>query len=100
MIDLLDNFFIKISYLGAGSYAQVRKVWYKDKIAAVKIFKQYKQGSKYFMKEVNELRKVDHPNIIKLLSYGKWKDKNEECFCMIIEFADMGSLHHGIIKYI
>lgn len=105
---------LKISYLGAGSYAQVRKIKYKDIIAAVKIFKP---GAKDFMKEVThiyfgklycsnlkkkrkfkkimELRKVDHPNIIKLIASGKWKDKYDTFNCMIIEYAEMGSLHHS-----
>jgi serine/threonine protein kinase len=49
--------------------------------------------------KVNELKKVDHPNIIKLISYGKWRDKLDVFNCIIIEYADVGSLHHGWLKH-
>ena len=41
------------------------------------------------------LKKVNHDNIIKLIKAGKWSEKNDLINCMIIEFADAGSLYHG-----
>ena len=47
-------------------------------------------------KKVNELKRISHPNIIKLIAFGEWRDKVDSFDCMIIELADLGSLHHGI----
>lgn len=90
---------IDYGFIGDGKFASVRKAKYiKDNISqdvALKIFKKYNRtdSSKIFSKEVHELRKTSHENIIKLIDTCKWSDKNEVFDCMIIELADMGSLH-------
>lgn len=49
-------------------------------------------------KKVNELRRAKHENIVKLIAFGKWQDKMDVFNCMVIELADVGSLHHGTFK--
>ncbi len=87
-----------LAFLGAGSFAQVRKARYNNQIVAVKILMPTHDSNVHteFMKEVNELSRSNHENIIKILDYGLTRGhiNKEPSRCMIIEFADMGSLHH------
>jgi len=48
-----------------------------------------------FIQKVNELKKLTHPHIVKLYAFGKWQEKVDIFNCMVIELADVGSLHHG-----
>ena len=86
-----------LGFLGAGSFAQVRKARYNNQLVAVKILIPTHDSSieSDFAKEVNELSRSNHENIIKILAYGYTRDKIKQDLsrCMIIEFADMGSLH-------
>lgn len=82
--------------VGTGTYAiYVHKVKYKGRIAAAKVFNPHKDESN-FMNEVSMLRELEHAHIIRMFTYGKHKDLyNIKYNCMIIEFADMGSLNQG-----
>ena len=86
----------QLGHLGSGSNAFVKKAIYNGKLVAVKLF--YKKGENReedYLREVSTLKKVSHDNIIKLIKSGKWSEKNDLFNCMIIEFADTGSLYHG-----
>jgi serine/threonine protein kinase len=68
-----------------------------SQFVALKILKDNSNSSKIkFLKEVDEMRKTDHPNIIKLIDCCEWKDKYDNYSCMILELADFGSLSKGI----
>ena len=83
-----------MGYLGAGSFAHVRKAIYNNQIVALKIFdRQSAKESDDFFKEVLELSRSNHENIIKLFAYGLWRDKIDFFKCMVIEYAETGSLH-------
>ena len=43
---------------------------------------------------MNQLKIISHDNIVKLIAFGKWQDKVDTFNCMVIELADVGSLHH------
>ena len=42
-----------------------------------------------------QLKKLSHPNIVKFIAFGKWKESVDLFNCMVIEFADLGSMDHG-----
>jgi len=74
--DLLSNFTILNEPLGLGSFSKVKKVKRKNsgKECALKIIP--KSGSSLntqqnFIKEVNILMRLDHPNIMKILHFGQ-----------------------------
>ncbi|XP_032595482.1 mitogen-activated protein kinase kinase kinase 7-like isoform X3 [Drosophila grimshawi] len=78
--------------LGSGSYGQVYKLYWKKRNMniAVKYFKGTDETViKEFKKELKNLRRVKHPNIIKL--YGVAKDTDSKPY-IIMEYADCGSL--------
>lgn len=77
--------------LGQGRFGSVMKANYTkenvSKLVAVKIF--FNNGNKNsFNREVNALKKTDHPNIIKLINTFKWEKKFGTQDCMIIELGD------------
>lgn len=62
--------YIEEGLLGSGSFAQVYKVKIDNQYYALKRFHPYQlQDITYYesaMREINILRKLDHPNILKL----------------------------------
>lgn len=54
--------------IGEGNYGEVRRVNYKtkkEKNFALKILKKNEENLKYFERELNIMKTIDHPNIIK-----------------------------------
>lgn len=93
-----EIFFCQIGYLGSGSYATVKKAIYKNQdVVAVKIFDRIydKKTESDYLQEARQLKAINHPNIVRLLDMGRWNDGKDTFNCMIIEFADLGTLHHG-----
>jgi serine/threonine protein kinase len=86
--------------IGTGTNAYVRKAMFNQQAVAVKIFKKSDARShRDFLKEVDELTRLRHPNIIRLIAHGKWKENGQQRFnCMILELADVGSLHHVLYE--
>lgn len=83
----------KLDFIGAGTFATVKKARYKQQIVAAKIFDRVtKNIDNEFAKEVQQLKRLNHENIIKIVDYGKFKDRNTLCFTILLEFADLGSL--------
>lgn len=68
----------------------VRKGHWRNKDVAVKTYISA-QEKKDFLDEVRQLSKVNHPNIVKL--YGAC---TKEKVCLVMEFAEGGSLNDGI----
>ena len=81
--ELLEN-------LGEGSYGIVQKVRHKEsgQIRAMKVFKRYSDSFAISIKEIENLLRLDHPNIIKMFEY--YYDQYN--FYMIMEFCNGGEL--------
>ena len=79
--------------MGRGSFARVIKAKYNNQLVAIKIL-YGNNSSKSFQKEVDELSRSNHENIIKFITSGQWKEGNNLSYCLVVEFADTGSLHH------
>jgi len=80
--------------LGSGSFARVKKAKYNNQLVAIKILHCYNSSKSDFQKEVDELSRSNHENIIKFITSGQWKERNDLFYCLVVEFADTGSLHH------
>lgn len=91
---------INLGYLGSGSNARVQKALFNNQEVAVKIFNKTNDAKSEaeYLKEVNELKKLSHPHIVKLYAFGKWQEKVDVFNCMVIELADVGSLHHVLYE--
>ena len=89
---------IKQKELGRGISGEVKSAYYKNQLVAVKLFKNDSKSEKDFLQEVKELKSVSHENIIKIIAYGKWKQNSAESNCIVIELADVGSLHHVLYE--
>ena len=86
--------------LGEGSYGSVRKIRHKvtGEHRAVKILHKNKLNNNATMdailNEVNLLRKLDHPNILKV--FEAYQDKF--CYCIVTELCSGGELFEKIGK--
>lgn len=96
-----DNY-ITLKELGEGSFGKVFKVKHKytGSIRAVKIiFKQRILLSKFeedeIIKEINILKLLDHPNIIKVYEYFNTKEN----LYIILEYCNGGELFDKLIEY-
>jgi mitogen-activated protein kinase kinase kinase 7 len=89
-----------LGLIGAGTHAFVRKAIYQqEEPVAVKIFKKNDAKSRAeFLKEVQMLKRLSHPSIIRLIAFGKWREQNDSLNCMILELADLGSLYHVLYE--
>ena len=78
--------------IGKGGFGEVKKVWHKklDIIRALKIIKKSKYRTqneiKMIKNEINIMKSVDHPNILKL--FEVFEDDNK--FYIIIEYCSGG----------
>lgn len=82
--------------VGHGSYGVVCKAVWRDKLVAVKEFFASAE-QKDIEKEVKQLSRVKHPNIIALHGISSY----QQATYLIMEFAEGGSLHnflHGKVK--
>jgi len=94
-----DGEYKKIKFLGEGSYASVYQVQnkYTGSICAMKVIKK-KFGSssseeKEILNEINILRMMDHPNILKIFEFYS----NPREFSIVTELCPMGELFDQII---
>lgn len=90
-----------IQELGAGSYGKVYKVKHKetDQIFAVKSIQKSKIGlskedEEELLKEINILKQLDHPNIIKIFEYFN----TPFILNIILEYCNGGELFDEIVK--
>jgi len=78
-----------IEKLGEGTYASVYKALNKitDKLVAIKVFPAHNDQFAY-LNEIEFLRKIDHPYIVKLHDVYK---TNEEIW-MVLDYCQLGSI--------
>ena len=95
-----DSEYKKIKFLGEGSYASVYQVQnrYTGSICALKIIKKKYASSateeKEIMNEINILRMMDHPNILKIFEFYS----SEKEFSIVTELCPLGELFDQIIN--
>lgn len=85
----------KIELLGEGAFGQVWKVRHKltGKEFAMKIIeKNPKCNDKLLINEINILKRLDHPNILKILEFHTTQDK---CY-IITQYCPEGELYNEI----
>ena len=89
----------RIKFLGEGSYASVYQVQnrYTGSICAMKVIKKKFASSsteeKEIRNEINILRMMDHPNILKLFEFYS----NQKEFSIVTELCPLGELFDQII---
>ena len=95
-----DNYKI-LTKLGEGSFGSVYKVIDKSTkiIRAMKVIKketlQDQDDEQLFLKEIEILKSIDHPNIVKIFEYYA-----DNCnFYIIIEFVTGGELYSELTKW-
>ena len=95
-----DKEYKKLKFLGEGTYASVYQVQnrFTSSICAMKIIKKRftKSSSeeKEILNEINILRMMDHPNILKLFEFYS----NPKEFSIVTELCPMGELFDQIIN--
>ena len=92
--DSLENY-EKIERIGKGSYSSVYKVKNKNTnlIRAMKVIpKNFQKDNKEIMREINILKNLDHPNVMKIYEFLE-DDKN---YYLIEEFCDEGDLETAL----
>jgi calcium-dependent protein kinase len=91
----IENKYEKLKKLGEGAYGEVWKVRHKvlGKEFAMKIIEKSPYCvSKEINNEINILKKLDHPNILKILEFHSTEDK----FYIITDFCPEGELYNEI----
>ena len=88
----------KIKFLGEGSYASVYQVQnrYTDAICAMKIINKssnYAEDDKEILNEINILRCMDHPGVLKIFEFYS----NKESYSIVTELCPGGELFQQII---
>ena len=81
----------KLERIGKGSYGSVYKVQNKNTniIRAMKIIpKNYQKDNEEIMREINILKNLDHPNVMKIYEFLE----DEKNYYLIQEFCDEGDL--------
>ena len=94
--DSLENY-QKLERIGKGSYGSVYKVQNKNTniIRAMKIIpKNYQKDNKEIMREINILKNLDHPNVMKIYEFLE----DEKNYYLIQEFCDEGDLESVLDK--
>ena len=89
-----------IKKLGKGSFGSVYKVMHIKTgiIRAMKVIKKdsikFQDDDKKFLKEIEILIKLEHPNIIKIFEYFT----DETNYYLITEYISGGELYEGLVK--
>ena len=95
-----DKEYKKLNILGEGSYGIVYQVRnkYTNSICAMKIIKKNiqcsKEDEKEITNEINILRMMDHPNILKIFEFYS----NSKEYSIVTELCSMGELFDQIIN--
>jgi len=91
----------EIKTIGSGSFGQVylAKNNIDNKLYAIKHMDKRKlmeilHTLKGIYQEIDIQSRIDHPNIVKIL----YTDEDEECFDLVMEYAENGNLFHYIRK--
>eukprot|EP01088_Endostelium_zonatum_P016767 TRINITY_DN4662_c0_g2_i1.p1 TRINITY_DN4662_c0_g2~~TRINITY_DN4662_c0_g2_i1.p1 ORF type:complete len:862 (-),score=281.88 TRINITY_DN4662_c0_g2_i1:64-2649(-) len=82
--------------LGKGGFASVAKAkWRGSTVALKRLLIGRKEPSERFIREINILMKIRHPNIV--LSMGA-SINNEDAIFLVMEYAEKGNLHDVIVN--
>ncbi len=90
----------RLNFLGEGSFASVYKVQNKitDSIRAMKIINKSatcsEEDDKEIFNEINILRTLDHPNILKIFEFYS----NKESYSLVTELCSGGELFQEIVE--
>ena len=90
----------KLNFLGEGSFAAVYKVQNRitDSIRAMKIINKSatcsEEDDKEIFNEINILRTLDHPNILKIFEFYS----NKESYSLVTELCSGGELFQEIVE--
>ena len=94
-----DKEYKKLNFLGEGSFASVYRVQnkYTDVICAMKIINKSSNCSaedeKEILNEINILRTMDHPNVLKIFEFYS----NRDSYSIVTELCPGGELFQQII---
>ena len=94
-----DKEYKKLNFLGEGSFASVYRVQnkYTDAICAMKIINKSSSCSaedeKEILNEINILRTMDHPNVLKIFEFYS----NKDSYSIVTELCPGGELFQQII---
>ena len=94
-----DKEYKKLNFLGEGSFASVYRVQnkYTDVICAMKIinksFNCSAEDEKEILNEINILRTMDHPNVLKIFEFYS----NKDSYSIVTELCPGGELFQQII---
>lgn len=95
-----------IDYLGKGSFGTVYKCEKDEGIYAIKIFnleyvfQEFKNNGEdnRITREINALKGVDHPNVIKIVNHGEFKSNNQSYIYIIMEYLEGVDLKDKVDK--
>ena len=94
-----DENYINLNHIGDGSFSSVYRVKYKltDQIRAMKVIKKSTSytlsDNDNFLNEINILRKLDHPNVLKIFEFFSGDDNLK----IITEYCPKGNLFQDIM---
>ena len=93
------KFYKPLEPIGQGSFGKVFKVKQLStgNIYAMKVVSKncdFQDGNKNFLREISVLRKLDHPNILKIYEYFV----NEKYYYFIMEYVSGGELYQQIYE--
>ena len=94
-----DDDYKKIKFLGEGAFATVYEVQnkYTGTVCAMKVIKKSfstsREDEQEILNEINILRTMDHPNILKIFEFYS----NKESYSIVTEICKEGELFQNII---
>ena len=97
--DDLSKNYKKLNLIGEGNLAQIFRVRNQitDSIEAMKVIKKAEleiENEREIINEISILRKMDHPNILKIFDFYS----TEDSYAMILELCSGGELYKEIIQ--
>ena len=95
----IESFYKMLNKVGKGTFGTVYKAFELStgRIVAVKKIKLHKnQNKNSILKEIELLKNIDHPNIVKYYNYIE--EENENIYYIIMEYLDGGTLENYLIE--
>lgn len=92
MLSNINGYAIKPEwFIGKGSFGSVYKAEKDGKFFAMKIFQSELLQTEYkarLDREIKAIQKIDHPNVVKVHDFGKFKDKEFEYFYLVMDLVE------------